>query len=259
MTPQKAEDLLKKLNAQIVSAQERRNLAESEASNLETRNRSAREGVELEVAHLRDSMKKELGAERTDLEAYITRLTSVKEDLEKQVIELKGQADALTTDNADIALRKTELDAQIADRNSKLNQLDEQIINATTETKKLRDVEASIRVAIQDIEFARRQAQTDIELLDKQIEESEARIMELDVDYKARKEYLDKQMSEAQRKLTETLASVVEAERKDKSMRQNWADEHLKLEKRTKAVHKMEARMSDAEARIQEYDNYMKL
>lgn len=259
MTPQKAEELLKKLNAMIKAAQERRDLAVAEADNMEVRKRSLMEGVEFEVASLRSNMKTELGTEHKKLEDEIARLTSVKDGLEKRVKGLMGAAEVLTVTQADKELRSAELDAQITDRNTRLSELDEQIITATTEIKGLRDTEASIRAAIQDIEFARRQAQADIELLDKQVEESEMRIIELDANFKARKEILDAQTSEAQRKLTDTQALVVEAARKDRAIREAWADEHLKLEKRTKAVQKMEARMSDAEARIQEYDQYMSL
>lgn len=254
---QKAKDLLSKLNAQIKSAQERRDMAVAEADNMEARNRSAREGIDLEVAQLRADMMKEFKADQAKLNDDIAKLTSVKDGLGQQTAQLEFDRVNLAATLDMFTAKRDDLYAQVTERNTKLSELDEQIITATTETKKLREVEASIRAAIQDIDFARRQAESDLELLNKQVGESEARIIELDADFKAKKEFLDRQMHQAQRQLVDTQASVVEAARKDKAMREAWADEHLKLDKRTKTVQKMEARMSDAEARIQEYDNYM--
>jgi hypothetical protein len=45
----------------------------------------------------------------------------------------------------------------------------------------------------------------------------------------------------------------------DKLIRENWAEEHKKLEKRTDTVRKMEARVASAESRVQELEDYMKL
>lgn len=255
---EKANELLKKLNKEVLVAQKRRDLALVAAKTSENRTRTAIRNAEAEGKRRADTMianakirTKTLDEEINQMSVVLTNLREQVEALTEQRVELEKHVEALT-------LNKTGFDNQTQIQNDTLAGLEEQIVAKATEVLGYRGQIDNLLESIEKLKTEKQDAAGFIETLQEQAELLEQEIADLEITQQARRDALEEQTRQLQDRLDVVNTSLLEAERKDKAIRAAWADGHLKLEKRTQVVQKMEARMSDAEARIQELDNYMK-
>lgn len=248
-----------KLKAEIASLQDRRLVAENELKSMDNRRKVALEALDEEIRIKRRDMLAELNLEMTAFEADIAKLTKTKNALIEEVAKLNEDCQAINYKLEDLRAQKADLESQIESSNQKLAELDGWILDSRAELKSNRGKIVDLQTQIREIGQDRDRQQEDKQVLEAEIEGLENEIIRLDSDFKYRKETLDNQIKAAQRNLEDVLEKLKEANSKDKQLRQSWAEENLKLEKRTEAVRKMEARVSDAERRIAELDNYMRL
>lgn len=254
-----AQQLLNKTLEQVKVAQERRDMARSESAMLEQRNART-------VAEGRDSASKqakkivdEAKQLRAVVHADISKLITVKEGLLDEVGNLNKEKEKVSVEAASRTVRREELDAEILDRLQKLDELDQQLVGASEDLQDRRGKLLVLHEDIKEVDQNKQRMVLDLEVLDETVSATQDKVMELDTEFKTRKESLGIQTAEAERKLNDALANLVDAQNKDRQIRENWADEHRKLEKRIQAVRIMEAKLSDAETRIAELDRYMKL
>lgn len=250
---------LNKVREELRVALERRDMARREAAHAEERN--ARTLAEGKATATKEGLNIIAAAKgRANLlEEDISKLTDVKSGLMDEIEALNISKAAINKDSLQRESKRDELDGTIMEYNQKLTELDIQLVNSSEDLRDYRGKVQALYQDIHDLEITKERAQQDLDVLNDTIDETENRIMDLDATFKDRKQTLEIQIAEVQRKLNAALANLVETENKDKSIRENWADEHRRLDKRTQAVRHMEAKLSDSEARIQELDNYMKL
>lgn len=105
----------------------------------------------------------------------------------------------------------------------------------------------------------RSRIEDDIRVLKAEASRMEEKIINLDTDYKAREERLGKQLADVQKQLKDTLRSLHAAQREDKQIRQTWAEEHLKLDKRKRELNKLATQVSNDEKQVESIDRFLKL
>lgn len=249
---------LAKVKQEIANAESRKALAKSQADNMEARAKSLLISIEAEAAQRRVELAKEHDEIKTKLDADISKLTSVKHDLEDDIVRLNESQVEIDLSTTQLVQSHSELSVEVAKKTQELDDVNKQLEAKAGSLRDLTVAEENLRASISELENAKVHSTADLEVLSSELEITENRIIEADAEYKARKEYINRQTTEVQRKLVGVLDRLTEAETKDKAIREAWADEYLKLEKRTQAIRKQEARLSDSEARIQELNNYMK-
>lgn len=234
-------------------------MARRESAHLEQRNAQSLADTRVEADKLLKKSDVEAKQLRAVVYAEVAKLTEVKSNLQDEISGLNIAKEKINSEVANFKVRREDVEAQVLSNAEKLAELDEQLIQATEDLMDRRGKIEVLRQEVHELELAKEHSAQDLEILNAAVDETEERIMELDSGYKTRRETLEAQVSEIQRKLNDALANLVDAQNKDKQIRENWADEHRKLDKRTQTVRRMEAKLSDAEARVAELDNYMKL
>lgn len=248
-----------KLTQDVATAERRLAVAQNQADNLEERNRIAIETIEKEATIRKEALLKDHKALKTKLDTELDRVTEAGNLLSEEVENLNISKSQLQEDVEN-------MEAEITIQNSKLQsaarELEETTAKQATlvnEISSLLGKKESLEAQIGDLNDSRNHIMQDQEILSSEAEATENRIIDLDAQFKSRKEYLDKQLADLQIKLKTALDSLLEAQKEDKITREAWAIEHQKLDKREQTVRRMEAKVSDAEGRIEELNRYDRL
>lgn len=253
------EEHLVKLKEETSSAERRKAVAENVASNLEERNKTVIGNIEKEAQTLRESLVLENDRLSKKLESEIKPLEVIKLGLQDE-IEALNKDRTITLDEMEPLYDELKfLQEDTKKANAKLYELNQQIVELEAIIKDNRGKTESLTLEIRDLEDTRLHIQEDLEVLNNEAEGLEDRIIEQDAQFKARKETLDRQLADTQLKLTDAQNALGEAQKKDKEVRESWADAHMKLDKREQTVRRMEARVSGAEQRIEELHRYDRL
>lgn len=253
------EPYLTKLTSEIETAERRKSIAENTASSLEERNSLVIKDIEKEAKLKQQSLDEDFKAKKAKLDEELAKSEEVKKALLDEIeaqLQLKqsiiDQIQVLVEDRDDLARETTANGEKLADTQSK-------IIADSNKSVELQGKIESLTAQLKDLADSKSLGTEDLEVLNNEIEAVENKLIDLDADYKERKKYLDGQLHETQTKLKDALDSLQEAQNKDKSMREAWAEEQMKLNKRETTVRRMEAKVSDAESRIEELGRYDRL
>lgn len=253
---EQAEKLLKKLNQDIAVAQERLVVAQNQADNLEKRNKAVIASIEQEGTLKKKLLAEQALSQKDTLNNEIAQADIVKRRLLDDISRLNRQKTNLDDTIDGLLEAKDNLDKQIVEDGIKRQELLDQILKTTAEIKSNEEKINSTRTTIRELETVKQQIEADIEILHNEADDVQSEIIELDNQFKNQKANIDNELYEARIELRRVTDRLLEAERKDKAFRANWAEEQLKLDKRTQAVRRMEARVSDAESRIEELKRY---
>lgn len=251
-----AQKLLKKLLEEIDTAQGRLAIAQNTATDLETRNQSVLANIEREGGIKQRFLVEQAQKRQAEVDVEIAKAEKVKSRLIDDVNSLNTEKESVERSIDESVEAKNNLDIQIADDSEKHQDNLEQILKSTNI---IRENEVKIndqRNMIRELATQKGQVEADIEVLRNEQDNIEGTIIELDAQYKSQKDYHENDLYATKLKLKNTLDSLIQAQNQDKAFRKGWADETMKLEKRTQAVRRMEARVSDAEARIEELKKY---
>lgn len=266
MNPQKADKLLRELKEEVtsleqaaVTAQHRKEVASIEADNLENRNKIIVESIEQEVSLKKKKLLAEVDEESKALETEIGKLRKVKLELQDKIESLAIAQTELLVEVDGLEAQKKVLENELLILQAKLQENHDEIAQWKDEIRGLQAKKENLEQQIAQLVEGTERINEDLSVLEAESTKLEDQIIEQDTIFKTRKETFEKQLSDLQLKLKNAVQSLEEAQAKDKAMRQAWAEEHFKLEKRTVAVHKMEARVAGAEKRVEELDTYMKL
>jgi len=266
MNPQKAGKLLQDLKQEVSlleqqaeNAERRRAIAEKTASSLEDRNERAIKAVEQAVENRRQEIISEAEAQASQIKVDITGLSKTKKRTQDEIVQLNETQAKLTNQVEATREEKRLLDDSLQTAQYQLEYINEALAKKQQQTEDLRREKQTLDNQIKQLVSQRQLINNDLAVLENEATKLEERIIDLDAVFKARKEDYDKQLGEAKKLLDSALSSLQQAQKQDKQVREAWAEEHLKLDKRTKAVQKMEARLAGAEERVRELDNYLKL
>lgn len=253
------EPYLSKLTGEIETAERRKTIAENTANSLEDRNKLVIEGIEKEAKLKKQTLEQDFKLAKSKIDKELAKAEEVKKALLDE-IEAQLQLKQSIIDQVHVLVEDRDtLDQEATVTGEKLADLQSKIITDTNKSVELQGKVDSLTAQLRDLSDSQSRGNEDLEVLNDEIEIVENRLLDLDTDYKERKKYLDGQLHETQTKLKEALDSLQEAQNKDKSMRELWAEEQMKLDKREATVRRMEAKMSDAESRIEELGRYDRL
>lgn len=196
---------------------------------------------------------------KSRLESETDKARIVRDALLDEIEELNHKRTASRDEIEELATEADTIKSQLLTDQNRLEDTSEQVSSALETVEALSKRQDSLRGELKELEDSRWVIKEDLDVLNNEAELTENRIIELDTQYKERKAYLDKLLSDTQLKLKEASDSLTEAQNKDKTMREAWAEEHMKLEKREATVRRMEAKVSDAESRIEELGRYDRL
>lgn len=251
-----AQKLLKRLNQDIVTAQDRFQVAQNQADNLEKRNQAVLATIEQEGNAKKLLIIEQAESRQAELDEAITKSEQVVSHLLKDIEKYNKQKTSLESAVDGLLEAKGNLDKQLETDSLKYQNLLDNILKATAELRENEEKINDKRTQIRELETAKQQVEADLEILQGEVANVENDIIVQDADFRSRKEYLDNQLYETNLKLKRALDSLIEAQNKDKAFRTYWAEEQMKLDKRTETVRRMEARVSDAESRIEELKRY---
>lgn len=250
---------LKQINQEISDAQKRKALAENTASSLEQRNKLVIADIESKAQKLKDKLQTDHDQLAAELRSEIETLKTVKSNLQKNITKTNKELETSAVDLQTLESKKEVIDSDIGVCKTTLETISAQLAEAEENIVAYEAKSANLLAQIEERSDALIHVQQDVEIMDIEATKLEDNIIELDAQFKARKQYLDKQLGELQLKLKNVSDSLQEAQNKDKLMREGWAEERLKLDKREEVVKRVEGRLSDSEARIEELDRYGKL
>lgn len=266
MNPQKADDLLQDLKAELASlekatadAERRRDIAISQANSLEMRNRQAIEQIETEVQTRRKALEKQLNLD-------ISHLNGKIHELEKTKKQLKQEVEQLGTDKQKALEAYNNMQDELGSLTNKFQQLSAQVDEAEARIIQKRaalagyaDKLEQAKKSLAEYHHQCAELEKDRQTLQAMVDELENTTIEMKTQHDVRKKSLDKELQTKEQQLKVTERRLAEALNEDKAVRRAWAEEHLKLEKRTQAVKNMEAAVADAESRVAELDKFMRL
>ncbi len=259
MSPDQAAALVKKLKLEIESLQNRRDIAESTAKTLESRNKSVLESIERDGNARKRFLLEDAEAKLEQLNQQIVETTHVRDSLLDEVAKNNARNQELS-EQIDLYLgQKTSLLTDISDTNHKLAEMDDQLLNFQTEIKDYRGKSQDLRNEIGQLERQRAKGLEDKVALEAELNNVSAAIVQADTDFKSHKDSLQKQINQTQAKLAQALADLTETTNQDKAIREDWANQEVQLEKRMAVVRRGEAKLSDVQKRVEEYENFMRL
>lgn len=226
---------------------------------MEERNKLAIEKIESQAENRDKILKDESEVLKNKLKSDTNKAKRVLNDLTKEIEEqaieqskILEQTEELTSE---LYAKKSHLD----DLRTELETVSHKLTDNSEEVNSLLSRKENLLAEIKEAEDSRTYIKEDLEVLNNEAETVENKVIELDAQFKARKKYLDGLLSNTQLKLKEASDSLQEAQNKDKTMREGWAEEQMKLDKREQTVRRMEAKVSDAESRIEELQRYDRL
>jgi len=139
------------------------------------------------------------------------------------------------------------------------DELQQEIVDLAKESEDHKGYIKLLQHDIASLEVTRQRARDDVEALNSEAELLENKIIDLDADFKDRETTTTEQLLDIQQKLKQALQSLHEAQREDKQIRQNWADEHIKHDKRRSELRHLEVKLGKDEKGVQSLDEYMKM
>lgn len=253
------EPYLNKLTSEIETAERRKSIAENTASSLEERNKSVIEGINKEAKLKKQTLEQDFKLSKSKIDKELVKAEGVKKALLDE-IEAQLQLKQSIIDQIQVLVEdRDDLNQEVTSTGEKLADLQSKIIVDTNKSVELQSKVDSFTSQLRDLSDSQSRGNEDLEILNNEIEVVENKLLDLDTDYKERKKYLEGQLKETQTKLKDSLDSLQEAQNKDKSMRELWAEEQMKLDKREATVRRMESKVSDAESRIEELGRYDRL
>lgn len=251
--------LLDSFAKDIKTAEVRRDTAISIADNLEKRNKLALDGLDKQALEHEKALKAKLAKIKAGLEAEIKQLKKLKSDLQDEITALVSRQTELIDLIKALDDERQDLQDQIVIMSHTLADLkaEESVVASEIETN--RGLFQNLRQQVAELNKAKDQLIGDNDILGAEVEHLENAIVAADAELQARKIDITKQIKGAEAKLNEALARLTETVDKDRAIRQSWADEHARIDKRIATVRRAEARLSESEARVQELDRYSKL
>lgn len=253
------EKLLSELTTELQTSQDRLEMAKREAKTLEERNARI-------IADGKDKASRESGKiisiarkDEAIVNLEILRLTKVKTDLLNVISQLNEDKSAIDKEIIRLNTEEAQLEALAAEKVQKLDELDNQLVESSKDLADRSGKVEALHEDIRELQNSKQEIVEDLSILESTVNETEERVIRLDADFKSVQSDLNARLDKARYELNQTLSNLTDAQNKDKQIRENWADEHRKLDKRIEVVRRMEAKLSTSEARIQELDNYMKM
>jgi chromosome segregation ATPase len=250
---------LSETEAAIASAEERRVMAAHEADSLEERNRIAVAELQKEISVKREVMLQAFDVEFEDHKQALLQFkesqSAVRNEivtLEKERTSLQSEVKGLQNTFVNLTTDKSLLETTISEQKAESDNQQAQISDQQAQIE-------SLNQSITELPKTKRQIEHDIEILRAEEEGLENRIIELDAEFKSRKETLDTKLVKITDELKVALESLSVAGKTDKRIRASWAEEHMKLEKREDSVRKMERRVKGLQDRAVELQNYLSL
>lgn len=253
---QQAENLLKKLREDITLEQERLAVARNQRENLEKRNKIVLEAIEKAGDNKQRLIIEQAQAYQKSIDEQVAKSEEVKVHLLDDINRLNKRKSSLEKTVDELFEAKKNMDRQLEDDSLKHQSGVDQIVAQLTQIKDNEEKINNSRTQLRELERTKHDIESDIDILRKEADTKHGEIIELDDQYKSQKEILDNDLYETQLKLEKAKVSLIEAQRKDKAFRDAWAEEKMKLDNRTATVRRMEAKVSDAESRIEELKKY---
>lgn len=252
-------DNLERVRQETAEADKRHITALAEASNLAERNKTLRRELE-------DREKTELAKiesierlKRKELEAQLQTLEKTKKAVLDDIEGLNRRRTKAAAAVEDVDIQKAILASQLDSSRQLLKSLEADLQNTQKKIEERSQKLLGLGEQVNQLIDSRHNIEADIQVMQAEAERMENKIIELDTTFKARKESLDSQLRDIQVKLENASQRLVEAQNKDKAIRKAWAEEHLKLDKRTQAAQAMEARLRGAEDRAAELERFTRL
>lgn len=253
------EPYLKSVQTDIAGAERRLAIAKSTADNLEERNRLVIADINKQAQDKQAQYEEELATRQAEEDAQLAKAKAIKEGMLDEIENLNQTKGQLAKDVDALGETKGNLSADIDVKNHELDELSKDVVAKSATISDQRNFKTSLGAEIHELQVAREQAQSDLDVLDVEVAKLEEQIMELDAQHQARKEVVAKQITVLGTQLQAAQADLAETQRQDKTIRESWVDKTRELDKREQVVRRLEARLSGAEARIIELDNYRQL
>ncbi len=109
---------------------------------------------------------------------------------------------------------------------------------------------------IKELNFAIDQLKNEGEALRNEIKSIDENLVNKSDTYETQSKYYEDQLYVVKSDLKSALAALTETQNKDKAFREGIAEEKLALDKRTEVVKRMEGRLAESEARIEELSRF---
>ncbi len=253
---QQAEKLLAKLNSEIETAEGRLGIAENQANNLEKRNKVVLDAIEKAGDNKQRLIIEQAKSYLDSINGEIAQAETVKTKLLSEINRLVKKKTSLDKSIDESIEAKENLDKDIEGTGIRYQEMLNQLLITASEIKTNEEKINTHRNQIRELSSTKHQIESDIDLLRNESDIIQTEIIDLGDAYETQKKILEDDLYEIRIKLEKASESLKIAEKTDKQYREVWAEENLKLEKRTEAVRRIEARVSDAESRIEELKRF---
>ena len=253
---QEAQKLLQKLNSDIAAAEQRLEIATNVASSLEGRNKLVIEGIENSSQRREKLVIEQIEEIKETLNDEIAKLKDVKNHLSDEIKRLAKRKSDVEVGLSDIVTAKTNLSDEIIKDSEKKQDLLNEILKLTNEVKEWESKVNNYRGIVRSLSDTKQQLESDIDILRQEHDAIGIEILEEDGKFKDQKEYYQNEIYRLGVEVDKANLRLNELRGQDKAFRESWAEEHLKLDKRTETVRRLEAKLSNAQARIEELERY---
>lgn len=253
------EDELTQLNQQVADAERRREVAHNTAKSLEERNKQQIDSIDKSVADYKEKALAEVDAELETKKLEIKKLDQVKQGLQDTVTEKNKQCLEIETQFEPLQSKKSELEDSIATGIAKLDDIDEELVETQgILTDRLGKVEV-IKEEVKSLAYTLEQMTNDKDAMQNELDRVSTDLIALQKNFDNQKKHKEDELYGLDQRLKKAQDSLRETEVKDKTIRKDWADRKLELDKREQVVRRIESRVAGAESRIEELNRYSAL
>lgn len=252
----KARKIIDKLEQERIQAEKRREVALGVASSLEERNKGVIDKIERDALALKEKLTAEVRNEIEELKEQINSLLVVKQGL---LDEIRGyQEQNLITED-----KKLRLDDELLEKQGNVSVALQEFQRIDKDLRDTQEVLTDrlgkskvLKEEVEELSFTIQQMKDDKEAIQHELEIVTNDLSESHNTFENQAKYYDDQLYEKKEALAKVQLKLIETEKKDKDFRTDWAERQLVLEKREQVVRRLEAKMSNAEARIEELSRF---
>lgn len=240
-------DELQTLENEATSAINRRQIAQNVADNLENRNKDAL--MEL----------KEVEVKLQEINSQLPKLEKAKENLQEDIRSINLQIPLLKNEIGQLSDSRMVVQSEIEDNTRELDSVMEDISDKSSKLAGLNINCDESKKEISELEESKGALFNSISILQEEADKLEDFIIEQDAVFKDNESKNKQQLEEIQSHLTVSRNKLLESEKKDKAIRESWAEGTLKLEKREKIIRKRELLLEENDSRLRQQDDFMRI
>lgn len=252
-------DEISSLIKEAERARTRKEIATTEANNLEERNKLATTAMETDIQIKKQVMLDELSVERANLGSKIKTLKTVKSKLQDEIDELTQLKDNKGAALQPIEDEKRILEDSMMQGNLELHSINKQVIETQAELKDTENRYRLLNTEMARLLKAQQAVEEDVTVMQDEATRLEDKIIDQDTIFKNKSHAYESQIAKYEFKLKNLSEKIQEADKRDKSIRQALAERKMTLEKQEKNIRKREILIEEGESRLQSQSDYMKI